>query len=572
MPDTREAREESAGVTAEQELSQTIFRLMWGYAIVTSIARLCLYGAEGIVMLNSETKGVDFAFVLLHCATPFISIYWASRSKLSQRCLLFIQGWAAVAAYNHISLVLTLSMWSMGHGIQALIILSPLFFLGVSGLYLCARAFRLFSLRDGLKSQERAGNDIIIALLLVLLFYFSPFIRVQEAIETRRTSYDRSRILLLDELVYVDSKIMSIQASPDGKYLLVGTERGLYLWDVDTRTRLWQDLTISPDILRFSRSGKYLVVAKSVKGMENRGSGGFHALLENMVANTANSFTVYEVAARKPLPLRLLPRKPENPQIILDIAFDADEKNLHVASGWREAKPGGTSSSQEAHVNASIIPLASGIQRQTRVIDQGLGSWYAWASVSYAADASHLFHLQMAGMNPQERRNIAFYSTQSWQRREIEQDEKYDISVINDDNIWEGWVERKGELFFLANEKEGDKFLGELFSVTDLKGGATRDIYRRKREDNKWGALVRTVLSPDGAKAALLRRCTRCDVHICTVRLSDGKILQEIERVYSEADGKIKAPSFLSWARDDLLIVANKDRQMAWISLEKEIK
>lgn len=561
-------------------LAKTIFKLLWGYALAVMILRLTRGGyVPGYIDWTAfNAKGMNIAFSLLYYAVPFITLYWAYRSKLSQRCLLFIQGWGAVAAWNHIAFAFFLHhplFFQIRVPIRSLLS-SPACYLGLVMICLFFNAFRLFSRRRRcVEFQGWPVNDTLVALLLVLLLCFSPYLQVQGKMDARKVAdqaaYARSQIPTLEGLLHADCRIKGIQRSPDGKYLALAGEEGLYLWDVDARTCVWQDPTISPDVLKFSRSGKYLAVAKSAKGVEDRTDRQFGQLLEKVAQNTAKPLAVYEVATRKPLPLHLLPRDPEKPQLILDIAFDAEEKNLHVASGWGNFDRSDASliSSWVGYANTSVIPLATGVQGQAHMINQGLRNWNAWISASYTADASRFFHLQVASTKSQERRNIVLYDTQNWHDRLIEQDKKYEISVTDGENFWRGWEEREGRLYFFAEEKKDGRFLGDLFSVTDLKDGATRDIYSRKREGNKQSLWVSMTLSPDGTKVALLRGDSGYDVYICVVRLDDGKVLQEIKRNYPLSESGYLYPWFLTWVRDDLLVLGTDNTQLAWIPLEK---
>ena len=473
------------------------------------------------------------------------------------------------------------------------------------------------------KSQEARGINTIeimvkiilfsMIILAVSMFIFSELLvdedysmHYQRVAKERNHKSELTKIALeqapkLEIILSSDSKIKGIQGSPDGRLLAVGGENGLFLWNVDTHECVWSDTSISPDVLRFSPSGKYLAVAKSdkersrifIKPVKNDEGKIISPFRLRSTQGLEKDLAIYDVTTRKRLPLHFSSKKNDT-EVILDIAFDAQEKNLHVASGWCFFDE---KNIFNAFVHSSKVNLQSGVYGKPHIIPAP-NFGFSWTSVSYAKDASRLFHLD--GMNAGYskspiRRKIIVYDTQNWARRVVVLDKRYEIVVKNnspfDLDRWAEWEYRGDLLYFLAQEIVVDyqpkgqlarRSYGDLFSVLNLENGEVKDIFaREKKGDGSDGvrktSLIRIAFSPDGKKAALLggNNEWNYDVQIYIVRLSDGVILEDIKRNYPDRVERnyAKAPLFLTWVRSDLLVIAeDNSATMASITVKKEGK
>lgn len=584
-------------------------RILWQicvYALLATTVRMSSSSDSYIFLgaidhVAARAVRIDLVLRAMYYSLPFIALCWVIASKSGRRCLIFLQGWALVGIWNHL---LSVMIWVITHPnpfaerppghygnewrfAAPLTSSIPAFFLGGIMVFLFINAYRLFR-RKFCANLERPMSgynkkDTAVALLCLLLFCFSPYLQTQREMNARKAvekeAHKQAQIQLLGEILYNESNVINIQGSPDGKYLAVGGREGLYLWDVDKRVCVWQDLTISPDILKFSRNGKYLAAAKSVKWMRSRRAG-VHEKLQEELRDTVKDLAVYEMATRKELSLRRTPPKLENPQIILDIAFDADEKNLHIASGWGHYVSD-VSESCLKNINTSAIRLSNGVQKPLRAL-ANLEDWIPSQSVLYAEDASQFFHVWLKGGkwlgSEPKKRYLVVHNMENGEHRAIEQHEKYDISTATE------WKARNGQLYFLTREREQyGRTIGDFFATANFKDGITWDLHERRWDKDVHPAGVserfsRIVFSPDGTRAALLGRRAwhmfgwKCDLYICIVRLSDGKVLQEIRRNYPVEIEGTAPPWSLAWVRDDLLIMSTNNTPMSWIPIEKGLK
>ena len=605
------------------ELSKKIRNFLLIYACIVTLVRMYGWNIAGVDEnsllgfidgIAAKTKGVDTIFRLLYSSLPYVAFIWAYYSRLSHRCLTFLQGWAVVGGLDHILFAALLFPFHfitifprISYALQN--ILAFLLGLGMVMLFRWSKQLlsekyekaSAISLQKGEMQKKDPDLDVVIAVVLLLIFFGAPFLRLQKGIDAREAAKKLAEVPQLEIVLSNDSEIRSIQGSPDGQLLAVGGVGGLYLWDLKTRTCIWSDPSISPDILRFSPNGKYLAAAKSDKtrdgiiiraGAEGEGSLARLRSTQGLEKNLA----IYEVATRKRLPIYLTPQKQRDPTMVLDIAFDARSENLHVASGWLYFDDNGGSS---GFVHASQVRLHSGVHRDLYTI-RGINHWYSWMSVTYAQDASRLFYLIGVDVKYQAKplwRNLVVYDTQNWNPHVIALDEQYDIYVSEFAAYTGLWFEsryREGQLYFLAQkidqlEMSDGKTLhrnaGDLFSAVDLKSGKTRVLFSHKwgRRGSRSSAVTRIALSPDGKKAALLGRSLseegeewKHDVQIYIVRLSDGALLANIKRNFPTKEGmarKQRYPLFLTWVREDLLAVAQyRDGEIGLITLEKGLE
>ena len=293
-------------------------------------------------------------------------------------------------------------------------------------------------------------------IFLMLLCYLAPGLHLSwSSLAGMIDRYTASDVEVYD----VGSYIAYMAGSPDGNLLALGTEKGLYVWDMRTRECVWSDDCLAVQRVRFSPGGRYLAAA-------GRGR-----------AEGSSDLAVYEVEGFRRLPGFDWPEHEEHKEKVFhDMVFRPDEETLLILwhRSWIWNRKGGWTTSKEAKMVSvrekslgyetdradllcTEVGVGKGMIGLPRMIRQRLSVYYELSpqgSAHFSSDASRFIY-------PVYRKymeNRAYcVNTQNWEEREFQLDGyRLDISDVRGD--YYGWeLNAKGTKAYLLGEKKKRK-------------------------------------------------------------------------------------------------------------------
>jgi hypothetical protein len=357
------------------------------------------------------------------------------------------------------------------------------------------------------KRKEETGDSTPLkrsSLLLLLFCYVAPFV------DYRTVPATVSRVFHQEIKEYdVGSDIQYMDSSPDGKFLALGAQKGLFVWDVDSRTCVWSDDSINARRVRFSDSGKYLA-----------GMGAGRPFGQS-------DLVVYEVGDFKRLSHVILPSEQDavKTKRALDIAFASDDRSVSMLWyedwHWEELSPDDriradrkkselTSAPMRVHdrykqkIYYAEILLDSGRETGRKPIaDVHYGNSYGVRFLP--GTRKFLYSRGWERDDGWKRERIIVVNVDDLTEDIFQIGPKYDVAVsvfrVPEGQEWvEGWAVRPdGEHVYVlvggGNLAELDLPHHKIKSVIPLSGEGLKGYL---------AAWIRVAMSPDEKKAALL--------------------------------------------------------------------
>ena len=455
---------------------------------------------------------------------PLLGILWLQWSRCDFRSLLFIRGLSFVGALDHGYAALI----SFGRGlpffrligneppvrvnVMIASILAVIF--AILSLYFFRLSKKLFESRKATVEDGARVPTFLLPMLLLLFCYASPYIDYKNIANGLFPEEIKE-----PQLFSVGSDIRHMTASPDGKLLVLGAEKGLFVWDALEQQCVWSDDRLGVQKVRFSDSGKYLAVA-------GRGVSG------------GSDVAVFDVDGFKRLKgFEWIEEEPRKEKIFHDIAFRPDEKSLlfawHKTWAWNEM-------SKDSYREAEVIRKKEREELIAKKLDPNdlrqkliCSEWSLISgetlhietieslsldndllqegSIYFLPKASHLqFPLSFACDTRAERSRFMHVDTQKWIKTEKMLSSKYSMLVSTAHHWWHEWCfsRQSSQAYFLASEYYSEtSWNKKAFLVLNLnfETEETQEIYSqpvtRSLEKYPWS---RMKLSPDESMMALL--------------------------------------------------------------------
>jgi hypothetical protein len=495
-----------------------LFTLLLIYCIVVSICRLFGPGMRYIAYVDWTVYRKDLIARLPYYLAPFIGLAWLQWSRFGRGSLFFVAGTGLTGILNHgyaaaVSIMSGAPFFRLT-GNESPVRMNVLTATGLAVIF-ALFAYGLFRSGKRLYTQKPLNKiwSPFIAFLVLILCHIAPFIDYKD-VATLVTPY--KNVAVID----MGSGIRHMGASPDGKFLAVGTKSGLSVWDAESQQCVWSDDSVAVQRVRFSLSGKYLAAA-------GRG-----------IPEGSSDLAVFEVNGFRRIPNFDWPEEDlRKEKIIHDIGFRPDEKSLLIAWhrewDWKQMSHEAAlalrrKESDEARNIASedngkkldlICTELDIISREilcTKVI-KPLSPFYDLleeGGVYFLPNASFLLYPKWHNHWGFVARNRLYLAdTRTWTEEEILLDRKYSMRTGTVGTNWYAWdfTQNGDTAYFLARETDARELGGGmndrafLLMKFDFKTRRSDEILRvpvtRSFERNPWH---RIALSPDEKQIALL--------------------------------------------------------------------
>jgi len=428
----------------EEKMQRRILRMFCAYTVFITLLRLAGYGhlAHGLVeaaVYPSLSKGGGillggWIFGLLPVAISF----YAVKTRLSECSRYAILWFSGLAFFNHVVVlakilpsipwVYMLSPGLLFIGSAVIAVLS--FFMFV--LFRCSIKLGKWRRESGIPQHPPIPVQTAIAICICLAYFVSPKLDVQpkdfmaKLPSLLRGSRD-VRVITPDECTLLESIVLATSVSGDGRFIAMGAEDDLTLWDSANRELLLRDTTIAPRSVRFSNSGKYLVAVGKARSQD----------ASCLVFYELDSFTrVSQVVLAPDEDVR-------KTTLCIDAAFREEETRIAcvyysfwdtMRISWHEKqamKENGVSFVEAWEPTFCEIDIATGeIVRQKNFLGRTLLE-ESIESLRFSPDGDALVYVHSFWdeIYRSSCRNFSFLNTTNWEERVIPMNERYSVLV-----------------------------------------------------------------------------------------------------------------------------------------------
>lgn len=502
--------------TLIKNLKRTVSLLLFLYVVMTLLLRLSGYG-EAVFsfdfFIKDRFRSNELGLFFYYCL-PFLVWLYSVKGYEPES---FLRKYAIVEGVNIlIGILLKLPM-----GFFALAFGMPLYglfmFLGMAVLggvfltvivYVSKNVKKIIQLQAGTLENEECVKEeksvahSVIAMCMMAFCYLAPTLGLNlNWIEMLGTSSIRQYDL--------NAEIQHMAGSPDGKLLALGTQKGVFVWDTDSRQCVWSDDVLSAQRVRFSPSGQYLAIAGRNPDRER------------------SDIAVFEVENfRRLLGFDLIQEDLSKDKTFHDISFREEEKILSVLwnEDWDRRQMSGRERDDLRRKENDEDPKNGGRKRELvcstySLAGKGLDSKIiknlsVWkelreGNVGFLPDGRHILYTTADFESERQLTNrLVLVDVETGDYRELNLPRKYHIRTPTQ-SLTREWIEwssdRTGENVYFSAQLavlNGRSLSPQYaFCKVNLKSGAVAELYRASDESVSWRS---SALSPDSKRGALL--------------------------------------------------------------------
>ena len=533
--------DETGGILQMKRLSRQIAISFYVYTVLITFLKVYgwrLFGYDGLVL------GIGFVELISYRRFPFVSIggylfmalpvvisIYALKSSFDARSVKYVRAFSLCAILNQLSLLIFEIPGSMlansvnpnfyiGRTLSAFLIIFMIFL-----FIACGKLTRLKK-ENGDTEFESSHGYITLMMMLFIgsgVLYVHPYEMKIPSAKTVLGGLFADGITPEDFTILPFGDAISIQVSPDGKYIAMANEYAVTLWNAQEKTLIMYDDSISPYSVRFSNSGRYLEAGGEIPNGTRRKNTKYRELSIAAVheeypfavgiKNTEKScVAVYDVERMKRLPLISMPPAniPETITWVRNVAFKPDEKTFAFIYDLYIPAFGGI---EVGVLNGRVfteLELSTGQRLSEQKFDPS----------NFIQKRSGRNFISPPRISPDGRlfiyfqdleNTLSYYETSSWLENKMILGTKYGTVNFSDDWIWgdkiffsyraEKIIDRS--LRFNEYIKEVERKNDEVFAELDLGKQIIRDIMNTRSIDID--IEIRTyAVSPDGEKAIIV--------------------------------------------------------------------
>jgi hypothetical protein len=557
--------------------------------VLSRIALNSEYLAAGMVEISAyRVGGVNVGIYVSTFLLILIAVY-AIKTNLDEFCCRFVLLFSLAEFINHILLamlffagqiVAPLPRW-MSRSITVAIAMS------LYAIVMFSFAVKLGKLKKGAVSMRNVFVPLFTALFCTVLFFVLPVYVTASPYQlwfkiggmsgsVVNTAVSKARdvlVLRLEDTTPLTSNIFSVRVSTDGKYIAMGGDKDLTVWDVESRELLLRDETMFVRSVRFSDSGKYL------------------AAVGTPISNDYSCVALYEVDGFKRLSqIYLEPdMEPGKKTVVMDIAFRPDEKSMIYAyysyydrdalGVMPEDVKQAMEKNEEDQSGRPVwsptcveVAIASGEIIAVKLLDDLRLLKTAIESLRFALDASFFAYVDCF---PDEKihhilryRNFILCDTSTWQKRIIRQDDlKYEIlsskKALNGKRLPEYNMDlaKKGKIYFtyelmIPREDGLTSFSSKhVLEELDTNNETSRDI-ANSMDTKAYVVFKEIAISPDGKILAAVGTRGGIEINFCVIFVNlESEKEPKLIMARSDSNVDLLFPINIAWTNNEQLAV-----------------